>query len=286
MERKGLPATAGPLRSRRNQTRERTPVPPVQHSQTRTARLETSTPTGPGMLSIIIPAHDEAPLIGATLDALAAATAWLGDDVEIIVVDDASTDSTASIARGRGARVLQVDRRQIAAVRNEGARIARGNRLLFVDADTLANREVIAALIAAMDAGAVGGGVAVRFERPLPLHMRIFESVSIVLFRLFGITPGCFLFCTREAFETVGGFNESLYVTEDVTLGRALARIGRVAILREEVVTSARKMRTYTIGEKFRAIFRFIRAPRRAARDRAALDLWYGPRRHEDSDDP
>lgn len=238
------------------------------------------------MLSIIIPAHDEAPLIGATLDALADATAWLGDDVEIIVVDDASTDSTASIARGRGARVLQVDRRQIAAVRNEGARIARGNRLLFVDADTLANREVIAALIAAMDAGAVGGGVAVRFARPLPLHMRIFESVSIVLFRLFRVTPGCFLFCTREAFETVGGFNESLYVTEDVTLGRALARIGRVAILREEVVTSARKMRTYTVGEKFRAIFRFIRAPRRAARDRSALDLWYGPRRHEDSDDP
>lgn len=238
------------------------------------------------MLSIIIPAHDEAPLIGATLDALADATAWLGDEVEIIVVDDASTDDTAAIARARGARVLQVELRQIAAVRNAGARAARGDRLLFVDADTLANREVLAALMAAMDAGAVGGGVAVRFARPLPLHIRVFESVSIVLFRLFGVTPGCFLFCTREAFDAAGGFNEELYVTEDVALGRALARIGRVAILREEVVTSARKMRTYSLGEKIRAILGFLRAPRRASRDRSRLGLWYGPRRHEGNPGP
>lgn len=238
------------------------------------------------MLSIIVPAHDEAPLIGATLDALAEATAWLGDGVEVIVVDDASSDGTAAIARDRGARVVRVEARQIAAARNAGARAARGSRLLFVDADTLANREVVAALMAAMDAGAVGGGVAVRFARPLPLHIRVFESVSIVLFRLFGVTPGCFLFCTREAFDAVGGFNEELYVTEDVGLGRALARIGRVVILREEVVTSARKMRTYSVGEKFRAILGFLRSPRRASRDRARLGLWYGPRRHEDEGDP
>ena len=236
------------------------------------------------MLSIIIPAHDEAPLIGATLDALAEATRWLGDGVEVIVVDDASSDDTAAIARGRGARVMRVEARQIAAARNAGAGAARGDRLLFVDADTLANREVVAALMGAMDAGAVGGGAAVRFARPLPLHIRIFESVSIVLFRLFGVTPGCFLFCTREAFEAVGGFDERLYVTEDVTLGRALRRIGRVAILREEVVTSARKMRTYSLGEKVRFTLRFLLAPSRVSRDRVRLDLWYGPRRHEKPD--
>ncbi|MGO1540989.1 MAG: glycosyltransferase [Luteimonas sp.] len=236
------------------------------------------------MLSIIIPAHDEAPLIGATLDALAEATACVEDDVEVIVVDDASSDDTAAIARGRGARVLHVKARQIAAARNAGANAARGDRLLFVDADTLANREVMAALMAAMDAGAAGGGVAVRFARPLPLHMRMFESLSIVLFRLFGVTPGCFLFCTRDAFEAAGGFDERLYVTEDVTLGRALRRVGRVAILREEVVTSARKMRTYSLGEKVRFTFRFLLAPGRVSRDRARLDLWYGPRRHEDAD--
>jgi len=238
------------------------------------------------MLSIIIPAHDEAPLIGATLDALFQATAWLDGDVEVIVVDDASSDDTAAIARRRGARVLQVEARQIAAARNAGAAVARGDRLLFVDADTLANREVVAALMAAMDAGAVGGGVAVRFMRPLPLHMRIFESVSIVLFRLFGVTPGCFLFCTREAFDAAGGFDERLYVTEDVRFGRALAQVGRVAILREAVLTSARKMRTYSLGEKIRFTLRFLGSPSRVSRDRSRLELWYGPRRHEDPGQP
>ncbi len=238
------------------------------------------------MLSIIVPAHDEAPLIGATLDAIAEATGWLGDGVEVIVVDDASTDATAELARARGANVIQVAVRQIAAARNAGAAAASGDRLLFVDADTLANRRVVRALMAAMDGGAAGGGVAVRFHRPMPLHMRIFESVSIVLFRWFGITPGCFLFCTREAFQAVGGFDEQLYVTEDVALGRALRRAGPVVILREEVWTSPRKMRTYSLWEKLRAVVRFLLAPRRTSRDRSRLDLWYGSRRHEPPDDP
>lgn len=238
------------------------------------------------MLSIIVPAHDEAPLIGATLDAIAKATACLGKGVEVIVVDDASTDATAAIARGRGAKVVQVGGRQIAAARNAGAAAARGDRLLFVDADTLANQAVIAALMAAMDGGAAGGGVAVRFHRPMPVHMRLFESVSIVLFRWFGITPGCFLFCTRQAFDAVGGFDERLYVTEDVALGRALRRAGPVVILHEEVWTSPRKMRTYSLWEKLRAVVRFVLSPRRTSRDRSRLDLWYGARRHEPRDGP
>lgn len=237
-------------------------------------------------LSIIIPAHDEAPLIGATLDALARATAWLGDGVETIVVDDASSDGTGTIARQHGARVLRVEVRQIAAARNAGAAIARGDRLLFVDADTLANPAVVKALMAAMDRGAAGGGVAVRFMRPLPLHMRVFESVSIVLFRLAGITPGCFLFCTRLAFDRVGGFDERLYVTEDVRFGRTLRQTGKVVILREAVYSSARKMRTFTLGEKVRFMLRFLLAPGRTARDRARLGLWYGPRRHEQTSTP
>src|SRR5699024_7916112 len=103
-------------------------------------------------------------------------------------------------------------------------------------------------------------------------------------FRLFGVTPGCFLFCTREAFDAAGGFDERLYVTEDVRFGRTLARFGRVAILREAVLTSARKMRTYSLAEKIRFTLRFLRSPSRVSRDRSRLDLWYGPRRHEDPD--
>lgn len=233
------------------------------------------------MLSIIIPAHDEAPVIGATLDAVFAATRGVGDGVEVIVVDDASTDATSRIAGARGARVLQVAVRHIAAARNAGAAAAAGDRLLFVDADTLVSRQAVEAAMRALDDGAAGGGTAVRFMRPLPLRIRFLESASIVAFRVFGVTPGCFIFCTRAAFAAAGGFDEGLYVAEDVALGRALARQGRVAILREPVVTSARKLHTYSLGEKLRFALRFMLSPRRAARTRDALPLWYGPRRHE-----
>jgi glycosyltransferase involved in cell wall biosynthesis len=236
---------------------------------------------GATVLSIIIPAHDEAPVIGATLDAVIAATRGNHAGVEVIVVDDASTDATAAIAEARGARVVRVGVRHIAGARNAGAAAASGDRLLFVDADTLVSRDVVAAAMRALDAGAVGGGTAVRFMRPLPLHVRVLESASIVAFRIFGVTPGCFIFCTRAAFTAAGGFDEGLYVAEDVALGRALARQGRVAILREPVVTSARKLRTYSLGEKLRFSLRFMLSPRRSARSRDALPLWYGPRRHE-----
>src|SRR5690606_34014832 len=117
--------------------------------------------------------------------------------VEVLVVDDASTDATARIAGARGARVLQVAVRHIAAARNAGAAAAAGDRLLFVDADTLVSRQAVEAAMRALDDGAAGGGTAVRFMRPLPLRIRLLESASIVAFRIFGITPGCFIFCTR-----------------------------------------------------------------------------------------
>jgi len=238
------------------------------------------------MLSVIIPAHDEEQLLGATLQALAAALVAVGVESEVIVVDDASTDDTAGIARAHGARVLHVALRHIAAARNAGAAVARGERLLFLDADTRVDAAVLGAALRALDEGAVGGGTAVRFAGPLPLHMRFVEQASIRLFRLAGITPGCFIFCTRAAFEAAGGFDERLFAAEDVAFGRTLARQGRVAILREPVLTSARKMRTYTPGEKARFLLRFAWDAPRMLRSREAMVFWYGGRRHDALDEP
>lgn len=233
------------------------------------------------MLSIIIPAHDEAPVIATTLQAVHAATDGCRAGVEVIVVDDASTDATAAIAQAHGARVVRVDARHIATARNAGAAAALGDRLLFVDADTRVDRQAIDAAMRALDEGAAGGGTAVRFMRPLPLHVRLLESASILLFRLLGITPGCFIFCTRAAFDGAGGFDETLFVAEDVAFGRALARQGRLAILREPVVTSARKLHTFSLREKIGFTLRFVASRGRMVRSREGLHIWYGPRRHE-----
>jgi glycosyltransferase involved in cell wall biosynthesis len=74
------------------------------------------------------------------------------------VVDDASTDSIAQIAQQMGARVIRVEHCHIAAIRNAGAREARGEVFFFVDADTQANEPAVGAALQALCSGAAGGG--------------------------------------------------------------------------------------------------------------------------------
>lgn len=232
-------------------------------------------------VSFVVPANDEQRLIGATLDAIHRSARAAGIDYEIVVADDASTDRTAQIAVERGARVVTVAHRQIAATRNAGARAACGRFLFFIDADTLIHPAYVEAAMAAMRAGASGGGAGVRLLGRPAWHERIGQTAMIHAFRWFGVTPGCSLFCTRDAFEAVGGFDEGYYAGEDVAMGRALARHGRVAILKEVVMTSPRKLRTHSLGEQLRLLARFLWRGRRMLRTRSGLELWYGKRRDE-----
>jgi cellulose synthase/poly-beta-1,6-N-acetylglucosamine synthase-like glycosyltransferase len=232
------------------------------------------------MLSFIVPAHDEAALIGATLAALRGAADALQLDYETIVVDDASTDATATIARVAGAHVLHVSHRHIAATRNAGAAAAHGDRLLFVDADTLVDANVLAAAVAAMDRGAVGGGCNVRLAGRVRWTERVFTVALMQVFRRIRIAPGCFLFCTRAAFDAVGGFDQRWYAGEDVAMSRSLAAHGRFVILRESVLTSDRKLRTFAPREHLRLIWRFARGGRGILHSRDALGIWYDKRDH------
>src|SRR5438477_9981493 len=126
------------------------------------------------MITFIIPAHNEEAWVGRCLSAICGAMESVGTAHEIIVVDDSSTDGTASIAHEHGARVIRVEHRQIAATRNAGAREARGEVLVFVDADTLVNAGVIQSALGTIRDGAVGGGCVPRFEGWLPLWWRVF----------------------------------------------------------------------------------------------------------------
>jgi GT2 family glycosyltransferase len=150
--------------------------------------------------------------------------------------------------------------------------------LVFVDADTLVDSDVLEAALAALHAGAVGGGAAVRLQSGR-WHERLVASLLAPLFRLARIAPGCFLFCSRGAFDAVGGFDTRWYAGEDVAISRALARHGSFVVLREPVHTSGRKLRTHPLSEHLRLLWRFARHGRRTLESRDALDLWYGPRR-------
>src|SRR5215468_9227265 len=198
------------------------------------------------MISFVVPAHNEEQLLGRTLEALNAAGRSLARPYEIVVANDASTDRTSEIAREHGARVVSVACRQIAGSRNAGARAAGGAKFVFVDADTVVTTRAVAAAVAEMEGGAVGGGARFRFDGDVPFHGRLLMAIAPPLYHLFGLAGGCFLFCTREAFEAVGGFNEQLFAAEECDMSRKLGKLGRFALLREVVMTSGRKLRSHS----------------------------------------
>jgi glycosyltransferase involved in cell wall biosynthesis len=233
----------------------------------------------PSLISFVIPAWNEESVLGRTLDAVNTAARHLAEPVEVIVADDSSTDRTAEIAREKGARAVTVHHRQIAATRNAGAREARGDLLIFVDADTIVTPAVVCAAVEAVRLGAVGGGCAIRYGGRIPMYLRLFIPFEVWLFRQMRIAFGCFLFSTREAFESVGGFDTALYATEEVTISLALRRKGRFVCLRECILTSGRKLRTHSTIEWFIQMYRITFARDRYIRDRGAMSVWYGERR-------
>jgi glycosyltransferase involved in cell wall biosynthesis len=234
------------------------------------------------MISFIIPAHNEEALIGRALTSIRNAADKLSEPSEVIVVNDASTDGTEQIAREFGATVVPVEFRQISRTRNAGAAKASGSILLFVDADTMVTPEVVSAAVNAIRNGAVGGGCTVRFDGRTPLYARLALPLLILSFRVMKFAAGCFLFCRRDAFEAVGGFDKELFASEEVALSRALKQHGRFVILRETVTTSGRKVRSHSMWEIIGILLRALMFWRRPLQQREGLDLWYGPRR----DDP
>lgn len=231
------------------------------------------------MVSFIVPAHNEAQLIEATLGALHDAASGLAEPYEIVVVDDASTDGTADLARRAGATVVPANLRHIAAARNVGGRAATGDELVFVDADTHVSSDTVRAALAALRAGAAGGGARVRFDGPVPRYARPGVALTLGTFRLLNMTVGCFMFCTRAAFEQIGGFDERLFAAEEVAFSMAIKRIGRLALVEPAVVTSARKFRTHSAFELVRMVAGTLLG--RALLSRARLPLWYGDRRRD-----
>jgi len=233
------------------------------------------------LISFVIPAYNEELLIAGTLTALRDAARSAGEPHEILVVDDGSSDRTAAVAQELGVQVVRVNYRQISATRNAGAREASGDRLVFVDADTRVHGALVRAAVEAMRAGAVGGGSIVRFDEPLPAYARLLVPLLVALMRSARLAAGCFLFCTREAFDAVGGFDEKVYGAEEIFMSQALGRQGRFVVLRECAITSGRKLRLHSGRELLRAMMHLFSGGLRSVESREALDLWYHPRRED-----
>jgi glycosyltransferase involved in cell wall biosynthesis len=200
--------------------------------------------------SIIIPAYNEAKQLPETLPAIQSAMADVQARGELIVVDNNSTDRTAQIAEQHGAKVVFEPVNMISKARNAGAREARAQVFIFIDADTRPSAELLNATLEHMAHPArVGGGAEVELDPKPNWITRQLASLWNWTSRQMSYPAGAYFFCRRDAFEAVGGFSESLYASEEIWLARALKRWGRrqwprkkLHVINIPILTSARKL--------------------------------------------
>ena len=174
--------------------------------------------------SIIIPAYNEEKFLPRLLDSIEVARSKYSggaDQIEVIVADNSSTDNTAEVAATRGARVVTISKRRIAAARNGGARAGSGELLCFIDADSAVHPDTFNAIDQAMKSGRyIWGATGAVLERK-SFALLVTYCLMMPMVFLTGIDTGL-AFCRREDFETVGGYDESRMYAEDVILPLAL----------------------------------------------------------------
>ncbi len=211
------------------------------------------------MISIVIPSWNTRALLERCLRALAPTATADPSRFKIIVVDDASSDGSADMVLSRfpGVRVLpHSDTRGFAASCNDGARLATGDWILFLNSDAFVSLEQVSRLEeAALAAGAVvvgpqlvygegglqdSGGAFMRPRSVLKTkvgrllrrdlagasHRRRVEGIQ----RVDWVAGACLLI-RADVFREVGGFDERLTYVEDVELGERVRRAGHKLVL-------------------------------------------------------
>jgi GT2 family glycosyltransferase len=239
-------------------------------------------------ISVVVPAFNEERLLGESLAQIkSAAKVFLQHhwEFELIVCDNNSTDRTAEIARSAGATVLFEPVNQIARARNSGAAAATGDWLIFVDADSHPGAELFSEVAEQILSGkCLAGGCTLRLDEhylPAEIITGLWNHAS----RICKLLAGSFIFCDAVAFRKVGGFNNELFVAEELELSKRLRQLARetgkqmVILHRHPLTTSARKMRLYSKREHLRFLIYAIFNKRRALTSRTAAHLWYDGRR-------
>ena len=181
-------------------------------------------------LSVIVPTLNEAAYLPGLLDMLGAQTR---PPDEIIIADAGSTDGTVDLARARGARVVRGG--MPAVGRNAGARAATGDLFLFLDADVVPPPDFIArsveefeseryaiatSLIAALDGDLVDQVIA----KATNLYFLVMQPIS-------PHAPGFCILVRRAIHDEIGGFDESLRLSEDIDYARRASRYGKFGVL-------------------------------------------------------
>lgn len=199
-------------------------------------------------ISVVIPAHNEEKFIEACLDALIRYSK--GRYSEIIVVDNASDDRTAELARRDTVRVVREDHKGLSNARERGRKEASGEFIAFIDADCRLGEGWFELAQEAFrdhpDVVCISGPVRY-FDAPVWLDLLLqglWWFAAPLTYRAVGyMVCGGHFVVRRNALEAIGGFDPTVeFYGEDTQIARRLATRGKVLFRMDFVIqTSARR---------------------------------------------
>jgi glycosyltransferase involved in cell wall biosynthesis len=206
------------------------------------------------MISVIIPAHNEERYLAETLEALRGQTyGWY----EILVVANGCSDRTAEVARGRCHRLFVLSQKSLGHARNLGARMARGEVLLFLDADTRLEPGALGRIAATFSRAFSAGTLRGEPDDNHPVFRLLYGLKNLVHRAAFHRGSSGVILCWREQFNLVGGFDEALEVRENSHLIRRLLRFGAYKYIGEVAATTS--MRRYRQRGVSRTVWLWVR---------------------------
>jgi glycosyltransferase involved in cell wall biosynthesis len=219
-------------------------------------------------VSIVVPTLNEEKYLPRLLESLNWQTRT---DFEVIVADAASADGTLEVAQQWNCRLAPGGRP--AQGRNQGARLAQGQYLLFLDADVTVPPSFIEDLLAKMELKqlAVASGFIIPDSRRLVDHVLLFLSnwYHFVLQLVSPHASGFYIAARKTLHDRIGGFNEEVWMAEDHDYVVRAARHGKFRYLRHPRVHfstrrfdkegRARLIWRFFVMEIYRAFFKEIR---------------------------
>lgn len=194
-------------------------------------------------VSVIIPAYNEEKYIKKCLKSINNQT-LRREEYEVIVCDDASTDKTSTIAKKYADKLIRLKKcKTIGEVRNKGAKKAKGEILLFVDADTKLKSDFLQKILECKTTFGISKNLYYGDEDFISL-LNILNNFFLKNIPRLAVTPGCCMYINKKEFNRIGGFNKDYKRNEDnLFFQKLFKQKKKISLVDSKVYTSDRKLK-------------------------------------------
>ena len=231
------------------------------------------------MISFCIPARNEAENLPNTIKAIKKACGKAKTEFEIIVCNNNSTDETENIAKKLGAKVVDLPEPNISKSRNTAAHTAKGDILIFVDADTVLKDTVIAQTLTALQDNRYKVVTQIVKHKKYPNLSSYGVWFYNIITLLTGIGSGHFVGIKKENFKRLGMFDENVFAYEDILFYKRARKMFGTRSIKVITNTGYTSYRKYEDGHNLKKFLLGLVGTLlnfNVARNRENLEYWYG----------